>query len=331
MTNDLKELSYLGESKDLGELVDFDSLRDNIVSYKSGYFADGFAGMEYWNKSELVDYAMMEKSDFKTIERYGKSKGKNNLTVYFINQNNPYIYVECYFANVDRYSRFILSKEVFYKYNLADKAISLNVKGDSIRSVPYVNVDGNMKAIHKLFGIKGEVDHKTLSYNLITEDNFRLASHLLNEKNYLQLDIIMRLCTGGFKIFIEEDRMMFSEDDLVELEKMGFEIKPNKKLKITKVVGTKADALRAIKEYEDRFYGEFAYSPINDLRGRFDLKFQQLILGTMTEDDVIKTVLNEYAHDAYSVHRYNLIPLCEKYGIPYNEGITLPNGDLVNE
>lgn len=297
------------------------------------YFVNGFKGMEYCTEEDLVINEDMEKRGFEVFEVGGNisTRTGGNKTAYFVHPDLLYVYAECYFGKVDRYARLIIDKEMFYTYNLFKRAITLTTdKGCGNRCVPSIS-QGTSVDLHRLIGITEAVDHIWGTLNIVIKDSLRASSSFLNNKNKEQVDAIKETKSGWFMVSFNENKKLLNENGINTLKQMGYEVSLRARISISKSFETKLEALIAIKEYEDMFYKEFAYSIIKDMRGRFELKFQQLILGTMTEDDVIKTVLKEYAYDAYSVHRYNLIPLCEKYGIPYNEGITLPNGDLVNE
>ena len=332
MTNCLKVSKDSGVTKDLGVLAACGRLSDDIVSYKSGYFIDNFKGMEYWYESELVDNDMMRARGFDIVEVEGNfiaSTGGCNKTVYFIHPDLSYVYVECFLNATGRYTRLIISKKVFNKY-LSKKAIHINQKRTNNISVPAANICGK-KDLHKLFGIVGEVDHISGSYNLIIDENLRGVSRSENNRNREQPYVVKNTKTGRFIVRMALNKRLVSDKDQDYLRQLDYEVVDTGIVNFYKEFKHEVDAIKGLRMIEERFYKEFAYSPINDMRGRFELKFQQLILGTITEDDVIKTVLKDYAMDAFSVHRYNLIPLCEKYGIPYNDGgEPATNGDLVN-
>ncbi len=304
-------------------------IKNSTVSKDNYRFINGFKGMEFCKKEDLVVNADMSARGFDIIEVEGNKSKKtgSNKSAYFVHPDLPYVYAECYFRNVDRYAQLIVSKKLFDDY-LSRKAIIINLKmGRYTPCITHIDkVD-----LHRLVGNTKIADHITGSYNLLIEENIREADSLHNSKNKEQVGVVKDIATGKFIVRLHMNKRLVSDEDMKDLEDMNYDITDTGIVNVYKDFDTKVEALKALRMLEERLYKDFAYSPINDMRGRFDLKFQQLILGTVTEDDVIKTVLKEYAHDAYSVHRYNLIPLCEKYGIPYNEGITLPNGDLVNE
>lgn len=289
-------------------------------------------GLEYFDESELVDNRDMIAKGFKIYDAAGnRSANGRNATAYFDNQELGVIYAECYIAKREQFLKLIIDRHLFESYGLRNKAISLNTgKGDGKRCVPSVSRNRTTVALHRLFEIKEDIDHSMHSLNIITRENVRGASTLLNNKNKLQVDAIKVLSTGEFMISFSENKKLLTNVEINELKKMGYSVNIKKRIEIRKCFDTKVESLKAIREYEEKFYKEFAYSVIYDLSGRFDLAFQQYILRTMTEDDVIKTILKDYANDACSVYRYNLIPLFEKYDMPFNKGITLPNGDLVN-
>ena len=136
---------------------------------------------------------------------------------------------------------------------------------------------------------------------------------------------------GNFFIYIEEKIGFLSETDIKELRRAGFTVKiGSKNIKIRKSFVYEIDAIRELRNYEVGFYGEYAFNPLNDVRGHFEAKFEQLILGTKSEDDVTREILADYSNDAVLIARYNLEKEYQSRGMEYNTGNTCDNGRFVS-
>lgn len=294
---------------------------------------DGISGIEFCEVDELVNDAVMEQLGFKKVQVFGRSYiyGKN-ITAYYYKEGCSYVYVECFFVKLNAYTKLIIDKEKFEALGMKDKAVFLNTgKGNGSRAVPSVRYNGKTFAIHKCGHEGKEVDHTQMSLNIITEESLRECSTKQNNKNKKNLHKWGMTWENKFYICIEENNDILSESDINGLKQSGFSVKETKRsVKIEKEFLNELDAIKALRNYEVTYYDQYAFNPLNDMRGHFEVKFDQLILGTKTEEDVIKEVLIDYANDAGLIARYNLEKEYQSRGIQYNTGKTLENGQFVS-
>ena len=295
---------------------------------------EGITGVEFCNESELVDNKMMEQLGYERVEIAGcNGKYGQNITAYFYKDDSQYVYAECYIAKLNAFTKLIIDKSTFDKLDMKNRLIIINTGkggGSGTRAVPYVWYNDKMLAIHKCGHEGKEVDHKQMSLNLITKESLRECNTTQNSKNKKNLYTWGMYMDGTFYIRIEENDGILSDIDIEELKQSGFSVKVTKKnIHIEKDFENEIDAIKELRAYEERYYGEYAYNPLNDMRGHIDAKIDQLILGTKTGDDVIREILTDYANDAVLIARYNLEKEYESRGMDYNHGNILENGRFV--
>lgn len=277
---------------------------------------DYVTGVEFVEESELVNNDEMERLGFKRILLTKKTTFGTNVTQYFLRDDLEYVYVECYFAIVNTCARFIISKSYFDILNMSEKMIFLKTgSGDGSRGVPCVSCDGKNVAIHKAVYRDREVDHVSNSLNIITEEDLRACSTWQNAKNKKGLHSWGMLENGKFFVRIEETQTLLNDKDIELLRAYGYKVALQNRTRLYKEYDTEIEAIKALRAYEDIFYKEFTYNPLQDMRGHFQAKFEQLILGTKTKDDVTREILEDYRNDAKAIARYNLESEYERLGI----------------
>ncbi|SEW39012.1 hypothetical protein [[Clostridium] fimetarium] len=334
---------FLKESKALrSEEVVIDRATLNINELLADHYENAkmSTGTALCSVSELVDKKDMVARGFEVVKVEGDMKdGFKNTTFYFIKADSDYVYAECYFSNYIRCCRLIISKSIFEKLGLRKlNAICLKVgTGDGTRCVTYVTLNSKPFKLHNAFSVSvgEEVDHKQISLNLITNESLRAASTALNQKNKIYANHVSMMKNGHFGFVIKENPKILSDADIKELQDPNgknytIKIGSRNELFLSKEFTTELEGLQEQRAYEEKYYGEFAYNPINDMRGRFELKFQQLIMQSISERKVIDTILEEYKNNAYSVQRYNLMPLYEKYHMDYNKGKSAANKEFLS-
>ena len=169
-----------------------------------------------------------------------------------------------------------------------------------------------------------------MSLNLITDESLRECSTLQNSRNKINLHTWGTYLDGTFYVYIREKNGLLSESDIEELRREDFSVKINKNyVNIEKGFEKEIDAIKTLRAYEEKYYGEYAFNPLNDMRGHIDAKIDQLIFGTKSEDDVIREILADYVNDAVFIARYNLEKEYENRGMYYNHGNILENGRFV--
>lgn len=289
-------------------------------------------GVEFCDFADLVNNEEMERLGFSHHEVLGANrKAGRNVSAYFEKEDLPYVYVEAYIAKLNACTKFIIDKQIYEKLGLSNKVVILNTgKGDGTRAVPSVWYDGTTFALHKANHRGVEVDHTSFLLNIITEESLRECKTKQNLKNKKNLYSGSVYCGETTYIKLEETSGVLSAEVISELIDAGYKVKVLKsKVRIEKSFENEQEALRALGRYEKIAYGDFAYNPLNDMRGHFEEKFQQMILGTMTEEDIICSILEDYADDARMIARYNLEQEYESRGIAYNRGKILENGQFV--
>lgn len=294
---------------------------------------DGITGVEFCTVDELVDNSVMEQLGFIRTEVSNFSHGHDrNITAYFYKEDLPYVYVECYIAKLDAYTKLIIDKKKFEVLGMKDKVVVLNTgKGDGTRAVPSVSGGKTIKAIHKCGHENREVDHIGMSLNIITEESLRECNTKQNSRNKKNLHAWGMYSDGTFYIQINEVTGILSDKDIEELRQTGFSVKVTKnKIHIEKEFVNELDAIKELRAYEERYYGEYAFNPLNDMRGHVDAKIDQLIFGTKNEEDIIRELLADYSHDAVLIARYNLEKEYQSRGMQYNSGKVLSNGRFVS-
>lgn len=294
---------------------------------------DGISGVEFCTVDELVNDVQMEQLGFEKIQVSGRSRsyGKS-VTAYYYKEDCSYVYAECFIAKLNAYTKLIIDKEKFEALGMKDKVVVLNTgKGDGTRAVPSVSDSKTIKAIHKCGHEGKEVDHTQMSLNIITEESLRECSTLQNSRNKNKLHAWGMHWDGTFYIRIDEKNGLLSESDIEVLRQNGFSVKETKRnVRVEKEFSNELDAIRELRDYEVRFYGQYAFNPLMDMRGHFDAKFDQLILGIKSEEDVMKEILSDYANDAVLIARYNLEKEYQSRGMQYNTGETLSNGRFIS-
>lgn len=284
-------------------------------------------GTELVDSSELVNNVEMARRGFKNIE----IASRGNITGYFMKEGSDYVYVETYSAALKKCARLIVDKGIFDMLDLEHRTVVLNSgKGDGTRAVPSVSVDKTIKALHGCVYEGAQIDHSFMSLNIITKDSLRECTTADNAKNKKNLHKCKKLSRGGFGVEIKEKYGFLSEVDLDTLRNEGYTISNcSNGVVIRKRFETEREALKAIREHENRFYGDYAYSPLKDMRGHFEAVYRYLILGEISEEDVIREILESISTNAVLIARYNLEDEYEKRGMPYNHGSVLQDGSFV--
>lgn len=276
--------------------------------------------------NELVNNTEMAERGFTHTEVVSRG----NTTVYFKKEGSNYVYVETYASKLGMCARLIVDKSIFDRHDLEHKTVILNTgKGDGKRIVPSISADKTIKALHKCFFKDAQVDHSYVSLNIITNDSLRKCTTADNARNKKNLHKCKQV-DGVFQIDIKEKKDFFTEADMDTLRNEGYTVsKLANGVHIRKTFETELEGLKAARDYEERFYGDFAYNPLKDMRGHFNLKFKQLILEEMTEEDVTRAILKSISSNAVLIARYNLEEEYEKRGISYNHGRVLQDGHFV--
>lgn len=288
-------------------------------------------GVELFDLEDLVGVEAMEKAGFTMTTTRRSTENGDNVTSYFVKDDCNYVYAEAYIAKVGKYLRLIIEKSYFNKLGMIAKPILLKTgSGDGSRGVPCVSVMGVPFSIHKAEYRDVQVDHINNSLNIITSDSLRPCTTSLNAKNKKGLHSWGMTSTGRFYIEIKETKGFLSDADIESLIADDFKVKVKSRIHIYKEFNTEIEAIKTLRAYEKKVYGEFAYNPLQDLRGHFQIKFEQLILGTRTNEEVIREILEDYRNDAKAIARYDLE---SEYGSRFmtcNHGITLANGQFVS-
>lgn len=289
-------------------------------------------GVELFGLEDLVSREVMEEAGFTMTTTRRSTENGDNVTSYFVKDDCNYVYAEAYIAKVGKYLRLIIEKSYFTKLGMIAKPILLKTgSGDGSRGVPCVSVMGVPFSIHKAEYRDVQVDHINNSLNIITSDSLRQCTTALNAKNKKNLHAWGKAIDDRFFVEIKETRDFLIDAEIKALREQGFTVKAKaKKVYIYKEFDTEIEAIKTLRAYEKKVYGEFAYNPLQDLRGHFQIKFEELILGTKTKDDITREILEDYRNDAKAIARYDLESEYERFGMTCNHGITLANGQFVS-
>lgn len=303
------------------------------------YQLDGYNSINFFTKEEIdsVDTDRLIKMGYKRIGSSVLHTKSRNVTYYFYNPAKPYVYVQCYFANIDAYTQLLISRSIIDELNMIEgnTNVILITKANNDEAILY---NGNKVYISRAFLPKyvrtyltaytyiNIIDAKTTVY---PSEEMLKQGVIVPKSAQRSISVKPITIQSGVVCFELEIIDTCNPNATPRLKEEGYKVRTYKAdyFLLTKRFPSELDAWRAYGEYEKRFYKSLRFNPFTDYMSKdFDIAYRALILEELSTDDVIKICLDEWKDDWQKIMKLNLQYLYHEYGIPYVEIESDANG-----
>lgn len=294
------------------------------------YKLEDFRGINFFTKDELdkVDTDVLISLGYKLIESSTIFTKVLNKTYYYYHPEKPYVYVQCYFANIDSYTQLIISRDIVDNLKVIKRDSNIiRIESDCkknailfVRNKEYLVRAFLPKSVRNYISAytgMNIIDSKSTVYYT---DEMSKKGIIFPKSNQRDVSVSAKINKSGVSCFELRIIDKYNVHVVPRLRAQGFKVSTYQSdyFRIRKDFPSEYEAWVAYGEFQKEFYQTLRFNPFTDyLSDYFDLAYSVLILNERGLDDVIASALYAWRLDWRKIVELNLQHLYEEYSIPY--------------